>query len=97
MLKAALQFERNGGVGTGRPLHRPSGAGEGNRDSAGHREARARSKSRRNFVLAGPWQMPQSPETYGLKLSQKIRGRSSMGRAQDQTELIAGTNALRCS
>ncbi len=25
-----------------------------------------------SFVLAGPWQMPKSPEAYGLQLNQQI-------------------------
>ncbi len=40
------------------------------------------------FILAGPWQMPQSPEAYGLALNQEsVNGVRWVG-AQDQTSLI---------
>ncbi len=41
------------------------------------------------FVLAGPWQMPHSPETYGLELNRKsVDGVQWVG-PQDQSELMA--------
>ena len=40
------------------------------------------------FVLAGPWQMPHPPETYGLQLNRKsVNGVKWIG-AQEQGELI---------
>jgi glycogen(starch) synthase len=88
MLKAALQFERNGDseqmvLYTGR-LAPVKGIET--------LLATAKLVHDRNpgitFVLAGPWQMPQSPEAYGLELNQKsVNGVQWIG-PQDQTELI---------
>jgi glycosyltransferase involved in cell wall biosynthesis len=88
ILKAALQFERNGGseqvvLYTGR-LAPVKGIET--------LLATAKIVHDRNpgitFVLAGPWQMPRSPETYGLELNQKsINGVRWVG-PQDQLGLI---------
>ncbi len=40
------------------------------------------------FVLAGPWQMPHPPETYGLKLNGKSEDGVQWIGARDQSELI---------
>jgi glycogen synthase len=88
ILKAALQFERNGDseqlvLYTGRlaPVK-------------GIETLLAAAKLVHDrdpgikFVLAGPWQMPQSPEAYGLELNQEsVNGVQWVG-PQDQTGLI---------
>lgn len=40
------------------------------------------------FVLAGPWQMPESPDTYGLKLNQESSHGIHWVGPRDQRELI---------
>jgi glycosyltransferase involved in cell wall biosynthesis len=71
MLKAALQFERNGQseqvvLYTGRlsPV-------KGIETLLAAAKLVHDQNPGITFVLAGPWQMPQSPETYGLELNQK--------------------------
>jgi glycosyltransferase involved in cell wall biosynthesis len=88
MLKAALQFERNGGseqvvLYTGR-LAPVKGIET--------LLATAKLVHDRNpgitFVLAGPWQMPRSPEAYGLELHKtSVNGVRWVG-PQDQNGLI---------
>lgn len=88
MLKAALQFQRNGQseqvvLYTGRlsPV-------KGIETLLATAKLVHDQNPGITFVLAGPWQMPQSPETYGLKLNQKsVDGVRWVG-PQDQTELI---------
>ena len=88
MLKAALQFERNGSAEqvvlyTGRlaPVK-------------GIETLLAAAKLVHDqnpvitFVLAGPWQMPKSPEAYGLELNRKSADGVQWVGAQDQKELI---------
>ena len=71
MLKAALQFQRNGQseqvvLYTGRlsPV-------KGIETLLAAAKLVHDQNPGVTFVLAGPWQMPQSPETYGLELNQK--------------------------
>jgi glycosyltransferase involved in cell wall biosynthesis len=88
MLKAALQFERNGGseqvvLYTGRlaPV-------KGIETLLATAERVHDRNPRISFVLAGPWQMPQSPAAYGLALNQEsVNGVRWIG-PQDQSELI---------
>ncbi|MDX6288669.1 MAG: glycogen synthase [Blastocatellia bacterium] len=88
ILKAAMQFERNGGseqivLYTGR-LAQVKGIET--------LLATAKIVHDRNpgitFVLAGPWQMPRSPETYGLELNKKSENGVRWVGPQDQLELI---------
>lgn len=88
MLKAALQFERNGGAEqvvlyTGRlaPV-------KGIETLLAAAKLVHDQNPGITFVLAGPWQMPQSPEAYGLELNHKsVNGVKWVG-PQDQDELI---------
>lgn len=88
MLKAALQFERNGGseqvvLYTGRlaPV-------KGIETLLAAAKLVHDQNPGITFVLAGPWQMPQSPETYGLELNRTSRNGVRWVGPQNQTELI---------
>ncbi|MDX6498801.1 MAG: glycogen synthase [Blastocatellia bacterium] len=89
MLKAGLQFERNGGAEpivlyTGRlaPV-------KGIETLLGAAKLVHDHNPGITFVLAGPWQMPHPPETYGLTLNEtSVNGVQWVG-PQDQSELIA--------
>jgi glycosyltransferase involved in cell wall biosynthesis len=88
MLKAGLQFERNGGsepivLYTGRlaPV-------KGIETLLGAAKLVHDRNPGITFVLAGPWQMPHPPATYGLELNRKsVNGVQWIG-PQAQTELI---------
>jgi glycosyltransferase involved in cell wall biosynthesis len=88
MLNAGLQFQRNGGLEqivlyTGRLA--PVKGIETLLEAAKVVNDRTPGIT---FVLAGPWQMPHSPETYGLKLNQtSVNGVHWVG-PQEQSELI---------
>jgi D-inositol-3-phosphate glycosyltransferase len=88
ILKAALQFERNGGseqvvLYTGRlaPV-------KGIETLLAAAKLVHDQNPGVTFVLAGPWQMPQSPETYGLKVNQNSADGVRWVGPQDQAELI---------
>jgi 1,4-alpha-glucan branching enzyme len=88
MLKAGLQFERNGGS---EPIALYTGRLAPVKGIETLLQA-AKLVHDLNpgitFVLAGPWQMPHSPETYGLQLNQRsVNGVKWVG-PRDQSELI---------
>lgn len=88
MLQAAQEFSRNG---TGERLVLYTGRLAPVKGIETLLEA-ARLVNARNlnftFVLAGPWQMPQPPEAYGLQLNRKsLHGVQWVG-PQDQNQLI---------
>jgi len=88
MLKAGLEFERNGGsepivLYTGRlaPV-------KGIETLLGAAKLVHDRNPGITFVLAGPWQMPHPPETYGLTLNQRaVNGVQWVG-PRGQSELI---------
>jgi glycosyltransferase involved in cell wall biosynthesis len=88
MLNAGLQFARNGGseqtvLYTGRlaPV-------KGIETLLAAAQVVHERNPAITFVLAGPWQMPHAPETYGLELNQEsVHGVKWVG-PQDQSELI---------
>jgi len=88
MLRAGLQFERNGGseaivLYTGRlaPV-------KGIETLLGAAKLVHDRNPSISFVLAGPWQMPQSPEMYGLKLNQTSGNGVQWVGPREQSELI---------
>ena len=88
MLKAALQFQRNGQseqvvLYTGRlsPV-------KGIETLLAAAKLVHDQNPGITFVLAGPWQMPQSPEAYGLELNQKSVGGVRWVGPQDVNGLI---------
>ena len=89
MLKAGLEFERNGGsepivLYTGRLA--PVKGIETLLAAAKIVHDRSPGIA---FILAGPWQMPHPPERYGLKLNETSADGVKWIGPQDQSELIA--------
>jgi glycosyltransferase involved in cell wall biosynthesis len=89
MLKAGLEFERNGGseplvLFTGRlaPV-------KGIETLLAAAKLVHDRKPGITFVLAGPWQMPHPPQHYGLEIKRKSANGVQWVGAQDQSELIA--------
>jgi len=88
MLKAALQFERNGAsepivLYTGRLA--PVKGIETLLEAAKLVHDCAPAVT---FVLAGPWQMPHPPETYGLQLNRRSSNGVEWVGPQEQNELV---------
>jgi D-inositol-3-phosphate glycosyltransferase len=89
LLKAALRFEKNGNAErivlyTGRLA--PVKGVETLLEAARLVHGKDRSVT---FVLAGPWQMPNSPEAYGLQLNRKSDFGVQWIGSQTQDELIS--------
>jgi glycogen(starch) synthase len=88
MLRAALKFSRNGDA---EPVVLYTGRLAPVKGIETLLEAARLVHQRQTnvtFVLAGPWQMPHAPETYGLELNRKsVNGVEWVG-PQDQNQLI---------